>query len=95
MQNALKTIEEGNLYSRFGLVEGLSEDEMMDVDGGGRFSWAPGPNGQPCVNVSIKIGSPSRGSGGSSGSSKSSGGSNTGSSRASSSGSSSRSNSGS
>ena len=58
MSKALKTVEQGNLYTSFGLVEDLSEDEMMDVDGG-KVSWGSGPNGNPCANVVISIGSSS------------------------------------
>ena len=37
MQNALKTIEKENLYASFGLVEDLSDDELMDIEGGDCF----------------------------------------------------------
>lgn len=67
MSKALQTVEQGNLYASFGLIEDLSEDEMMDIDGG-KASLVPGPGGQPCINVSIPIGS----SGGASSSSHSS-----------------------
>lgn len=72
MFGTLKTVEEQNLYASFGIVDGLSDDELMDINGGDCF-----------VNVSIPIGcivngkgdgkqSPDLGSGGSSGSNSSS-----------------------
>lgn len=42
MFGTLKTVEDHNLYSSFGLVDGLSDDELMDINGGDCF-----------VNVSI------------------------------------------
>ena len=46
MSKALQTVEQGNLYASFGLIEDLSEDEMMDIDGG----WCG------CNGLSINIG---------------------------------------
>lgn len=68
MFGALKTVEDHNLYASFGLVDGLSDDELEDVNGG----W--------CVNFTVTIcsgngngnGNGSGNSGGSSGSGSSS-----------------------
>ena len=72
MFGALKTVEEKNLYSSFGLTDGLSDCELEDINGG----W--------CVNFTVTIcsgngngndsgnGNGSGNSGGSSGSSSSS-----------------------
>ena len=66
MFGALKTVEAHNLYASFGLVDGLSDDELEDVNGG----W--------CVHFSVTIcsgngnGNGSGNSGGSSGSGSSS-----------------------
>lgn len=70
MFGALKTVEDHNLYASFGLVDGLSDDELEDVNGG----W--------CVNFTVTIcsgngngngnGNGSGNSGGSSGSDSSS-----------------------
>lgn len=43
MFGALKTVEDHNLYASFGLVDGLSDDELEDVNGG----W--------CVNFTVTI----------------------------------------
>ena len=71
MFGALKTVEEKNLYSSFGLTDGLSDCELEDING-----W--------CVNFTVTIcsgngngndsgnGNGSGNSGGSSGSSSSS-----------------------
>lgn len=34
MFGALKTVEDHNLYASFGLVDGLSENELTDINGG-------------------------------------------------------------
>lgn len=38
MFGALKTVEDHNLYASFGLVDGLSEDELENTNGGMSFS---------------------------------------------------------
>ena len=43
MFGALKTVEEKNLYSSFGLTDGLSDCELEDINGG----W--------CVNFTVTI----------------------------------------
>lgn len=43
MFGALKTVENHNLYASFGLVDGLSDDELEDVNGG----W--------CVHFTVTI----------------------------------------
>ncbi|MGP1368351.1 MAG: hypothetical protein ACTTKX_03695 [Treponema sp.] len=55
MLTTLKAIEKGNLYASFGLVEDLSDDELMDTEGCG-CSWEAGPGGAPCANVKITLG---------------------------------------
>ena len=55
MLTTLKAIEKGNLYASFGLVEDLSDDELMDIEGGG-CSWEAGTGGAPCANVKIILG---------------------------------------
>jgi len=36
--STVEIIKEDNLYARFGISDGLTEDELMDVDGGFCFS---------------------------------------------------------
>lgn len=38
MFGTLKTVEEQSLYASFGIVDGLSDDELMDINGGALVS---------------------------------------------------------
>lgn len=73
MFGTLKTVEDYNLYASFGLVDGLSDDELMDINGGDcGINITVG-----CLNITwgggkSKSNSDSGNSGGSSGSSSSS-----------------------
>lgn len=75
MFGALKTVEEKNLFASFGLVDGLSENELDDINGGFTinitctFSIFGGSKGDSTTTIS---GNDSGNSGGSSGSSASS-----------------------
>lgn len=69
MFKSLKTIEDHNLYTSFGLVDGLAEDELMEVNGGGCFVRVE----VGCIHISTGNGKNDSGnSGGSSGSGSSS-----------------------
>lgn len=76
MFGTLKTVEEQNLYASFGIVDGLSDDELMDINGGDCFVYVSIPIGYIVNGKGDGKGdgkqSPDLGSGGSSGSNSSS-----------------------
>ena len=56
MLTTLKAIEKGNLYASFGLVEDLSDDELMDTEGGDPSAGHGYQSGTGCMGMGATIG---------------------------------------